>query len=297
MRILVVGAEGQLGRSLMERADVYGIAAVGKDRIDMDVADRGSVQSVFKNLRPECVINASAYTAVDAAETDRQRAFGVNEHGVRHLIECCEPKQIPLVHVSTDFIFDGRSKTPYLENAIAKPLNVYGMSKLAGEHALSRYKKSLLIRTSWVFSRYGENFVKTMLNLGSEREMLTVVSDQIGCPTPARALADAILKMLVMIPDMLAEERQPWGVYHFCGQPEVSWFQFAEEVFRQAREAEYPLKLKHFSAIKAADYPAKAKRPAYSVLDCQKIKTTFGIERPDWRHFLNEIITAEKHAL
>lgn len=297
MRILVVGAEGQLGRSVMERADSYGIAAVGKDRFDMDVSDRGSVQSVFKNLRPECVINAAAYTAVDAAEVDQERAFGVNEHGVRHLIECCELKQIPLVHVSTDFIFDGLSQTPYLENAIAKPLNVYGMSKLAGEQVLSQYKKSLLIRTSWVFSRHGDNFVRSMLRLGAEREMLTVVSDQVGCPTPAMALADTIMKMLVMVPDMLAEEKQPWGVYHYCGQPEVSWYQFAEEIFRQAREQGYPLKLKHFSAIKAMDYPAKAKRPGYSALNCQKIKTTFGIDQPDWRQFLNDIITAEKHAL
>ncbi len=293
MRILVVGCEGQVGKELIQMARDFNVAAVGKGRQDFDVSVLTEVEKTVGDLRPECIINAAAYTAVDAAELDTDRAFAVNEGGAKNLAQICAKRQIPLIHISTEYVFDGNKKGKYKETDPVNPLNVYGASKAAGEKAIIEYcPASIILRTSWVYSEHGNNFVKTMLKLGAERELLSVVADQYGGPTAARDIAHTLLDILSKLPDMLALDEHPWGLFHYSGKPKTSWYEFSEAIFSLAREAGKPLLLKNLSSISSKNYPTQAQRPENSVLDCSKIKKIFDIDQPDWRNSLKTVVYA-----
>ncbi|MEO1632504.1 MAG: dTDP-4-dehydrorhamnose reductase, partial [Bacteroidota bacterium] len=220
MRVLIPGANGQVGRELVARAAQHDIEAMGLTRADLDLNDAKAVRAVVQAHQPDAVVNAAAYTAVDRAESEPDLAFAVNRDGPAALAAACADLGIPLVHFSTDYVFDGAKPEPYVEGDPAAPLGVYGQSKWEGEEAVrAALDRHLILRVSWVFSRHGGNFVKTMLRLGREREALRIVADQHGGPTPASAIADAALVTL----RQASERNDDWGTYHFCGAPFTTW--------------------------------------------------------------------------
>lgn len=280
LRILVPGADGQVGWALA-RADPQ-IVAFG--RKELDIADPTAVAARMEEVRPDLVVNAAAYTAVDRAEEDAEAAFKANRDGPAHLAAACARAGIPLIHLSTDYVFDGRRTEPYAESDAPSPLGVYGESKWAGEEAVRQtLERHLTLRVSWVFGIHGNNFVKSMLRLGAELEELGVVADQRGCPTAADDIAATLLTLGRKIVDDPPAEA--WGTFHYGGQPDASWFEFAQAIF-QNKEAPAP----RLRAIPTSDYPTRAERPADSTLDCRRLKRVFGIERPDWREALKRMI-------
>ncbi len=282
MRILITGAYGQLGRELTLQGDAHTLLAVDRDQLD--ITDQDAVLRCVDDFRPDVVINAAAYTVVDKAEEEVELAFAVNRDGPANLALACEQQAIPLVHVSTDYVFDGTKAGAYIETDPANPLSVYGRSKLAGEEVVMQHcSRHLILRTSWVFSRHGNNFVKTMLRLGVERETLGVVADQCGKPTSASELARVILAVLPNMEDK-------WGTYHLA-QPEVtSWYGFASAIFAEARAQGVALNVATLNAIESKDYPTPAKRPVNSELDCEKIRLNFGITILPWSKSLVKVI-------
>jgi dTDP-4-dehydrorhamnose reductase len=286
VKILVLGACGQLGRELTENAHAFGFEAAGLDHDALDITDRAGVESAVSGNRPAMVINAAAYTAVDQAESDAARALAVNRDGAAHVAAACARARIPLIHTSTDFVFDGRKGAPYVETDAVEPLSVYGLSKAEGEAGIrSLLEEHIIVRTSWLYSRWGKNFVKTMLRLGREREILRVVDDQRGSPTHAADLAGAVLAIAARI----REKSVSWGTYHFCDGGETSWHGFALKIFDLARPREV-FRVKEVQPIKTSEYPSPARRPAYSVLDCSLIKRVFGITPPPWTESLARMI-------
>lgn len=285
--IAIIGRKGQIAEALVRAAARQGVAAVAAGRPEADLADCDSIASLLLRVRPRLVINAAAYTAVDQAEKERDAAFAVNAEGPGNLARLTAAAGIPLVHISTDYVFDGRKATPYTEDDPIAPLGVYGASKAAGEEAVRRGNpRHLILRTSWVFSADGANFVKTMLRLGQVREELGVVSDQTGCPTYAGDFADAVLSLVPRLP--VEEADQHWGTYHLTNRGSTTWHGFAEEIFRQAKSA--GLKTPRLKAITTADYPTPARRPANSILDNGKIERNFGITRRNWCDGLGECV-------
>lgn len=290
MQILVCGASGQLGQELAARAPGHGLQVCGLSHRELDIADREAVMATVGERRPALIINAAAYTAVDKAESDVATAFAVNRDGVANLAHAAARWGLPLFHVSTDYVFDGSGQAPYRETDAPSPAGVYGASKLAGEQLLQEaLAEHLIVRTSWVFSRYGSNFVKTMLRIASQRDALSVVDDQIGCPTHAGALAEALLQLAARHG---GGERLSWGVYHYCGAPACSWFGFAEAIFRLAVARGLLERAPQLSPIGTADYPTPARRPAWSVLDCQRFERAFGIAPTAWQTGLDEVLAA-----
>ena len=245
----------------------------------MDLTRPRKHRQAQEPLKPDLVVNAAAYTAVDKAENDSEQAFLVNATGAGEVARLCSQINRPLVHISTDFVFDGSSRTPYVETDAVLPLNVYGASKAAGEVAVRRaLQQNIIIRTAWVYGAHGGNFVKTMLRLGAERPELSVVDDQRGSPTSAADIADAILQIA---PRLVANpEPSLWGTYHLTGAHETTWHGFAAEIFRQAGVC--GAIVPRLKAITTAEYPTLARRPAYSVLDNTKFVSTFGFGLPDW---------------
>jgi len=282
VKILVLGANGQLGRELTENARFFGLEAMGLNHAALDITNRASVERAVSENRPAVVINAAAYTAVDQAESDAARAFAVNRDGAANVAAVCARAKTPLIHASTDFVFDGRKGAPYVETDSVDPLSVYGLSKAEGEAGIrSLLDEHIIVRTSWLYSRWGKNFVKTMLQLGRERETLRVVDDQWGSPTHAADLAGAVLAFAVQ----LRHKRVSWGTYHYCGGGETSWHGFAVKIFELARHREV-FRVRDVQPIKTSEYPSPARRPAYSVLDCSLIKRVFGITSPPWAESL-----------
>lgn len=287
MRTLIIGSNGQLGRDLMTMAAARGWAAVGGDLPRCDITDPASLQALVEGAGDlQVVINAAAYTAVDAAESDAATAFAVNRDGVAALADLCRGRQLPLIHVSTDYVFDGRQTRPYRPDDPIQPVGVYGHSKAEGEAQLRRrWQQHIIVRTSWLFGRHGANFVRTMLRLAGERDTLRVVDDQVGCPTYAGDLADALLT----IAGHAVNRRSGWGTYHFCNPPAVTWWAFACRIIDMARDRE-PLAVRQIVPISSADYPTPAARPAYSVLDCGSLEERFGITRRSWEAGLAEML-------
>ena len=270
-RILITGAKGQLGLELTKRLK----KAVTADISELDITDLEAVQAFVKKNKIGVIVNAAAYTAVDAAEDDDVTAYKVNVLGPENLAKTgCK-----IVHISTDYVFDGKGCKPYLPYDETKPLSVYGKTKLKGEQAvLKNAKEAVIIRTAWLYSEYGKNFVKTMIKLGCEKEKIGVVADQIGTPTYAGDLADAIVNILPQINEKIK------GVYHFTNEGVCSWFDFATAVMEMAK-----LKCK-VEPLASSAYPTKAVRPFYSVLDKSSIKERFGIQIPYWRESLKKCI-------
>ena len=246
------------------------------------------MRQAVETFRPDYIINAAAYTAVDKAENDAERAFAVNRDGARHLAEAAEAAGASMLHISTDYVFDGAGGAPYDEAAPTAPQNIYGASKLAGEQAvLEACRCAVVMRTSWVFGAHGQNFVKTMLRLGRERDSLGIVADQYGAPTAAADIAAALITIVRRhTPEQLAERA---GIYHYCGSPYASWFEFAETIFAEAAAQGVLAKIPAVKPIATADYPTPAKRPADSRLDCGKIRAVFGIGPCDWHSALSDL--------
>jgi dTDP-4-dehydrorhamnose reductase len=285
MKLLVLGAGGQVGHQLSRLAwpADYQIAAF--DRAGVDITQGDAVAAAFERERPDIVINAAAYTAVDRAETEPDAAWAGNCTGPGHLAAACQAAGIPLIHISTDYVFDGSKQGPYRENDPVNPLGVYGHSKEAGDRAVREaLPQHVILRTAWVYSAHGHNFVKTMLRVAAERPVLRVVADQTGSPTSAADIAGAIAAIVRRV----AAGDRHWGTYHFAGAGEVTWHGFAEAIFELA--APWRGAPPKVEAITTADYPTPARRPANSVLDCRHIGEVFGIVPRPWREALAEVI-------
>ncbi len=284
MKVLVTGCYGQVGAELMGLATAYGHEAIGFDHDTLDITQQKLVMACISKEKPSVVINAAAYTAVDKAEDDKGTAKAVNATAVGYLAQACRTLDIPLAHISTDYVFDGSKECAYLESDTVSPLGVYGETKLEGEALVqSECEKHYIFRTSWVFSAHGNNFVKTMLRLGAEREELGIVADQRGKPTSAREIARVIY-------EVLASHKNAWGIYHLAQPNAVTWFDFAQSIFAGAKQQSLPLRVKQVNAIATADFPTPAKRPENSELDCNKLETTFDIKLQLWNVSLAEVI-------
>ncbi len=287
MVVLVTGANGQLGQSIRFVAHKYpNIQFVYTDYQEMDITNFENCQSVFAVHKPQFCISTAAYTAVDKAESEVEKAHLINAVGSENLAKVCKEFDTILLHISTDFIFDGTSKTPYLESDIPNPKSVYGQTKLDGEIAVQKnWEKHFIIRTSWVYSQFANNFMKTMLRLASERDSLSVVNDQIGTPTNAVDLAEVLLKIIQTChAELVSASPNNFGVYNFSNEGICSWYDFAKEIFQQKAISI------NLNPIPTESYPTPATRPAYSVLDKTKIKAVFHIEIQDWKDSLKECL-------
>ena len=274
--ILVFGKTGQVATEL-QRISV--VIALGRD--DIDLSDPAACAAAIREYEPKIVINAAAFTAVDRAEKEEDLATVINGAAPTVMATTCAALGIPLVHISTDYVFNGTGKAPYSPTDATEPLNAYGRSKLAGENGIRETGVvHVILRTSWVLSAHGANFVKTMLRLSETRDALHVVSDQIGAPTPARDLAMACLQ----IAEQLIHDPTKSGTYHFCGSPDVSRAEFAKEIFAQAD------RLVTITPIQTTEYPTPAKRPLNSRMDCRSTEQVFGVYRPNWKDGLKEIL-------
>lgn len=289
-RIVLLGAHGQVGHEL-QRA----LACVGElhslTRAQLDICDSVALRQTLRDLAPDIVVNATAWTAVDKAESEVDAAFAVNATAPQVMAETCAVLGAVLVHYSTDYVFDGQHSTPYRESDSPAPQSVYGRSKLAGEQAiLASGAKALIFRTSWVYGDFGGNFVRTILRLARERKTLSVVADQIGAPTAASLIADvtaAVLRQLWQCPEQAA-----WGVFHLTASGAVSWHTFACEIVRLAQQqgASLALDAAAIAAIPSSEYPVPAPRPANSRLDCQRLQQHYSIYLPSWSHALPAVV-------
>lgn len=286
-KVLVTGAQGQVGSELIKSAP-SNFTVIGLKSNELDITNALQIKAAMAKYQPDLIINSAAYTAVDKAESDTEKAFSVNERAVELLALAAKEVDIPLFHISTDYIFDGKAKTPYKESDLVNPTSVYGSSKLAGEQALaSVHAKHIILRTSWVFGANGNNFVKTMLRLGKERDELGIVSDQYGCPTSAASIASALWQLALMYNE---HSTLSWGVYNYSNSPTCTWYDFALEIFNQATSLKMLTDRPTVNAITTKDFPTPAKRPAWSVLDVTKIESLLGYKVPHWKEELSDVL-------
>lgn len=288
MKVLVTGSSGQLATSLRGAVKPEGLDLVMAGQAELDLAKPSSISEAMERNAPDLVVNAGAFTGVDKAESEPERAFAINGEGAGVLASMCAGRGIPIIHISTDYVFDGRKKGAYVESDATAPLGAYGRSKLEGEERIARSgARHVVLRTSWVHSPYGHNFVKTMLRLAATRPELGVVADQRGCPTFAPHLAEAVLGIASrLLTD--GEDRAPGGIYHVAGSGETTWHGLAVEVFRCSAALGGPAAA--VRPITTADYPTPAARPANSVLDCSKLARDYAIALPDWRLGVEECV-------
>ncbi|PIE42794.1 MAG: dTDP-4-dehydrorhamnose reductase [Gammaproteobacteria bacterium] len=304
MIILVVGAGGQLGSELVNSGVLDRHTVLRADRNEsensesdksyvLDVTDFAALADFFQSHRVDLVVNATGYTAVDKAESDRDEAFLINAQAVANLAEICARHGCVLLHFSTDYVFDGERKTPYLESSPTCPLSEYGKSKLAGERLLAeKLDRFIILRIGWLFGVNGHNFVKTMLRLGAENGVVKVVADQKGAPTGVRSIANAVARIVQH--DAFGKADFPWGVYHLPSSPAVTWYQFAETIFAQALELGLISKTVKVEPIASAQYPTPVKRPENSVLHSELMADVFGIEPFDWQTDLRMMLQTLK---
>ena len=287
MKVVVIGANGQLGWEVCRRGEKQGFDIVSLDLPEFDITEPLAVKKAVSQTGVSLVINAAAYTAVDKAESEPELTFAVNRDGPAYLATSCATVGIPLIHVSTDYVFDGTKQGPYLETDPPAPLGVYGKSKAAGETEVRNIlKEHIILRTAWLYGIHGHNFVKTMLRLGREKEILRVVADQYGCPTYAADLAEAILKVAAQIGE---QHDIIWGTYHYCGKGVTTWHGFAEKIFDLARE-HCSIAVKEVIPITTPEYPTPAKRPANSVLDCSLFTKHLAVHPRPWQESLADMI-------
>jgi dTDP-4-dehydrorhamnose reductase len=287
MRILVTGANGQVGHELLSLAPA-GFEVLGFGSAELDITNAEQVGDSVERLQPQLIINAAAYTAVDKAESEPERAWAVNSAGVANLGVAAAKLGIPVFHISTDYVFAGDADTPYRETDPTAPTGVYGASKLGGEVELAKHcARHIILRTAWVFGAHGNNFVKTMLRLGRERDQLGVVADQHGCPTSAASIARALWALAERYRD---QGDLAWGLYHYSGTPACTWHDFARAIFDAGLEQGLLKRLPQLNAIPTSAYPTPARRPAWSVLGCGKLQQTFGIAPADWREELRAVL-------
>ncbi len=293
-RLLVLGGTGQVGYELQRSLSTLGevLAPTQNDISLMLSADE--LEGKLTALRPDIVINAAAYTAVDQAETEKEKAYQINAVAPGLLASYCEKQQIPLIHFSTDYVFDGSKNQPWKETDTPNPINVYGETKLAGENVIRATRAShLILRTSWVYGARGKNFFNTMKRLATEKSSLSIVNDQLGAPTWSRHLGDAVAQLTA-----LAGKQGPgfWqthsGTYHLTNAGETSWYAFAQAIFDEMQSAGHSVP--EVEPISSVDYPVPAPRPAYSVLDCRLLEERFAIRLPDWRQTLSYVMQDAK---
>ncbi|WP_412486447.1 dTDP-4-dehydrorhamnose reductase [Shewanella chilikensis] len=286
MKVLITGCNGQVGHCLTERL-IKQAEVLALDYEGLDITDRDAVLNKVAVFQPNYIINAAAHTAVDRAEQEVELSYAINRDGPRYLAQAAKECGAVMLHISTDYVFDGVGDKPYQENDTTGPQCVYGKSKLAGEQAVAEScPEHLILRTAWVFGEHGNNFVKTMLRLAESRDELSIVGDQFGGPTYAGDIADALISM---VQHLEQGKQAKWGVYHFSGMPYASWFDFANAIFQAAEQQNVLTKQPKLSAIPSSAYPTPAKRPANSRLDCSKIENQFGIKPSDWNAALNNI--------
>lgn len=289
-KILVIGKTGQLALSLIEQADLSGIDLTCVGRPELDLGDSDRTYQAIIDHKPDILINAAAYTDVDAAEEHSDLAFAINRDGTQALAKAAKALDIPFLHVSTDYVYSGDLDRPYVETDATSPTGVYGASKLAGEQvALQTHSKTSIFRTAWVFSPYGKNFVKTMLWLGNNKDEVGIVAYQVGNPTYARDIAQALLSVADHI------ERSGWqedfgGIFHLAGHGDTSWHGFACENFEQASAMGLSKKPSTIHALTTDQYPTPAVRPVNSRLNCDKLEKTFGIKLPSWQDSLSDCL-------
>lgn len=271
-KVLVTGAKGQLGQGIQSIAHQYPtLNFLFVDKQQMDITNIIQISEFFKTHKVDWCINCAAYTAVDQAENHKEEAYQINVLGTRNIAQLCQEYDAKLIHISTDFVFDGLKSSPYTERDATNPINVYGETKLKGELEVKAHCAShFIIRTSWLYSEFGHNFMKTMLRLASERDILRVVNDQIGSPTYALDLAEALLHII-------QKDKDHYGVFHYSNQGQISWFEFAKTIFELVN---HHIVLEQ---ILTKDYPTLATRPLYSVLDTSKISEAFNLEIPFWK--------------
>lgn len=278
MKVLVTGANGQLGQCIQDVAKKHTeITWFFESSTTLDVTSKVVVEGFFRQHQPDVVINCAAYTAVDKAEEEPDKAYLINAEAVNYIAENCLANNTRLIHISTDFVFDGSSKIPYTPDATTQPLGVYGTSKLKGEEYIQQQLQNYcIVRTSWVYSNHGNNFMKTMLRLAASRTEISVVNDQIGCPTNAHDLA------AFLVAEVITSKNT--GVFHYSNQGEISWYTFAKAIFEVAKKeiTVHP--------IPSSQYPTPAKRPTYSVLDCSKTIESFGVQIPNWKESLERCL-------
>ncbi|MCC7226022.1 MAG: dTDP-4-dehydrorhamnose reductase [Burkholderiaceae bacterium] len=296
-KILLFGANGQVGHALLAMLPALG-EVVACTRADVDLADRGALDNAMRALvdrvQPAMIVNAAAYTAVDRAESEPEVAETVNAFAPRAMARAAQDAGACLVHISTDYVFDGEKTGAYIETDPTNPLSVYGATKLRGEQAIALdCARHLILRTSWVFGAHGGNFLKTMLKLAQERDSLRVVADQHGAPTAAALIARSIVTMLGAVAAQPATDAR-WGLYHLTAGGETSWHGYARYAISRARALGWPIRVADdaIAPITTADYPVAARRPANSRLDTDRIRRAFGLELPDWRAGVDEVLSA-----
>ena len=287
MNLLITGANGQLGRELVRQSRDCSFQLKSFSRRELDITDHQQVQQVLTANHPALLINAAAYTKVDDAEAEKDIAMAINHAGAENLAQACARTETPLLHVSTDYVFNGQKGSPYREQDPIEPLGVYGQSKAAGEKAVrENLQKHIILRTSWLYGVYGTNFVKTILKAGSKKEVINVVADQFGSPTSTADLAEALLSIADRIKNGL---RINWGTYHYCGHGIISWYEFAVMILELAKTNGMS-RVSRVQPITTAAYPTRVKRPAFSGLDCSLIQKSFGIQPKPWSESLAETI-------
>jgi dTDP-4-dehydrorhamnose reductase len=287
VRILVSGHEGQLARALLEAARASDAEVVAIGRPELDVTDPASIARAIARQQPDLVINTAAHTSVDKAESEPDAAFAVNTAGAGNVARACAANSIPVIHISTDYVFDGGKGEPYVEDDPTGPTTVYGRTKREGEWRVAEAcERHLILRTAWLHSPWGANFVKTMLRLASERSAIRVVDDQRGTPTYVPDLAAAVLALARRA--VADPGATPWGVYHAVGGGETTWCGFAREIFKAAVEQGLPAA--QVDPIATSDYPTAARRPANSCLSCDKLRREFGLELPHWQGGVRECV-------
>ena len=297
LKVLITGSKGQLGYEL-ERTAPEGFELLAVDVDQLDITSAVAVDAFFKEHQPDAVINAAAYTAVDRAETDREMAYAVNATGPRFLAQACADAGIPMVQVSTDFVFDGNQSTPYQPEDKPNPISVYGDSKLKGEQAVTEIlgNKAIIIRTAWVYSTHGNNFVKTMLRLMAEKDQLGVVADQIGTPTWARSLANGCWRSVSALKRLNVETLERCNIYHWTDAGAASWYDFAEAIQEEAIILGMLDKRTTVNPIPASAYPTPAKRPPYSVLDKTSAYEQLNMKPVHWRVSLRAMLEELKRS-
>ncbi|NES21965.1 MAG: dTDP-4-dehydrorhamnose reductase [Symploca sp. SIO3E6] len=291
IQILLTGITGQLGQELQQTLAPFGNVN-GFSHQTLDLTQPDKIRQVIQEVQPDFIVNAAAYTAVDKAETETELANSINGTAPTIMAEEAQRLGATLIHVSTDYVFNGQKNTPYLEEDTPDPVNTYGQSKLLGEEGIQKNSdRYLILRTAWVYGTYGKgNFVKTMLRLGAEREELRVVVDQVGTPSWTGDIAQAMLGLLNNLVKEQAENSPLTGIYHFTNSGAISWYDFAVAIFEEAKQLGIPLKVQRVVPITTAEYPTPAKRPTYSVLSGKKISAVLGKHSPHWRSGLRQML-------
>ena len=288
MNVLITGVQGQVGKELSLIATEKGFNVLAAGRADLDITQFKNVENYINKIQPDIVINAAAHTAVDKAEDEQELALSINRDGAKNIAQACSKQNIPLLHISTDYVFDGSKVEAYNENDDVSPLGVYGTSKWQGEEAIRQnLTQHIILRVAWVFGAQGNNFVKTMLRLGQDRDELNVVADQFGGPSPAKNIAQTLI---TLVEQYQRNKSLDWGTYHYCGSEKTTWYDFSVEIFEQAFALGILNKKIKVNPITTAEYPTTAKRPSNSMLDCSKLEATFGITMPKWKEALKQVL-------